>query len=73
MQQLDYWFEVHPEGFYKFLESSDHPAHKNGDSWTEELGMSGHEFRTAFDKIGIHYKSKSDFDQSVDKFQGLFY
>lgn len=73
MQQLDYWFESHPEGFYKFLEPSDHPAYKEGDSWTEELGMSRHEFRTAFDKIGIRYMSKSDFDQAVDKFQGLFY
>ncbi|WP_162050165.1 hypothetical protein [Fluviibacter phosphoraccumulans] len=73
MQQLDYWFENHPEGFYKFLEPSDHPAYKIGDSWTEELGMSRHEFRTAFDKIGIRYKSKSDFDRADDKFQGLFY
>jgi hypothetical protein len=73
MQQLDYWFENHPEGFYKFLEPSDHPAYKNGDSWTEELGMSRHEFRTAFDKIGIRYKSKSDFDRADDKFHGLFY
>ena len=73
MQQLDYWFEGHPEGFYKFLEPSDHPAYKDGDSWTEELGMTRHEFRTAFDKIGIRYKSKSDFDQAVDKFQGQFY
>jgi len=73
MQQLDYWFEGHPEGFYKFLEPSDHPAYKDGDSWTEELGMSRHEFRTAFDKIGIRYKSKSEFDQALDKFQGLFY
>jgi hypothetical protein len=73
MQQLDYWFEGHPEGYYKFLMPSDHPAYKEGDSWTEELGMSRHEFRTAFDKIGIRYKSKSDFDQSLDKFQGLFY
>src|SRR5574343_635224 len=73
MQQLDYWFEGHPEGFYKFLEPSDHPAYKDGDSWTEELGMSRHEFRTAFDKIGIRYKSKSEFDKAVDKFQGKFY
>ena len=73
MQQLDYWFEGHPEGFYKFLEPSDHPAYKDGDSWTEEMGMTRHEFRTAFDKIGIRYKSKSDFDQAVDKFQGQFY
>lgn len=73
MQQLDYWFENHPEGFYKFLLPSDHPAYKAGDSWTEELGMSKDEFRTAFDKIGIRYKSKSEFDKTDDKFQGLFY
>ena len=73
MQQLDYWFEGHPEGFYKFLMPSDHPAYKIGDSWTEELGMSKDEFRTAFDKIGIRYKSKSEFDQAADKFQGKFY
>ena len=73
MQQLDYWFEGHPEGYYKFLMPSDHPAYKIGDSWTEELGMSKDEFRTAFDKIGIRYKSKSEFDQAVDKYQGRFY
>ena len=73
MQQLDYWFEGHPEGYYKFLMPSDHPAYKVGDSWTEELGMSKDEFRTAFDKIGIRYKSKSEFDQAVDKFQDKFY
>ncbi len=73
MQQLDYWFENHSEGFYKFLLPSDHPAYKIGDSWTEELGMSVDEFRTAFDKIGIRYKSKSEFDKAVDKFQGKFY
>ena len=73
MQQLDYWFEGHPEGYYKFLMPSDHPAYKIGDSWTEELGMSKDEFRTAFDKIGIRYKSKSEFDKAVDKFQGKFY
>ena len=73
MQQLDYWFENHPEGFYKFLLPSEHPAYKAGDSWTEELGMSVDEFRTAFDKIGHRYKSKSEFDKTEDKFQGKFY
>ena len=73
MQQLDYWFENHPEGFYKFLLPSEHPAYKDGDSWTEELGMSVDEFRTAFDKIGHRYKSKSEFDKAENKFQGKFY
>ena len=73
MQQLDYWFERHPTGFWKFLEPSTHQKYRAGDSWVEELGMSHDEFRTAFDRIGIRYKSKSLFDQAADKFQGKFY
>lgn len=73
MQQLDYWFERCPEGFWKFLEPSGHRSYKQGDSWVEELGMSADEFRTAFDKIGIRHKSKGQFDQTQDKFKGKFY
>lgn len=73
MQQLDYWFERYPDGFYKFLEGSDHPKYVAGQSWSEEIGISSTEFRTAFDKIGIRWKSKTEFEQSEDKFQGQFY
>lgn len=73
MQQLDYWFERYPDGFYKFMEPSEHPRYKAGESWCEELGMSADEFRTAFDKIGTRHKSKSLFEQAEDKFQGKFY
>ena len=73
MQQLDYWFERHTDGFYKFMEPSEHPRYRPGESWCEELGMSADEFRTAFDKIGIRYRSKSQFEQATDKFQGKFY
>lgn len=73
MQQLDYWFERYPDGFYKFMEPSEHPRYKTGESWCEELAISADEFRTAFDKIGTRYKSKSQFEQSTDKFQGKFY
>lgn len=74
MQQLDYWFERHPDGFWKFLEASpNHERYKLGDSWLEETGMSVAEFRTAFDKIGHRYKSKSEFDKSEDKFHGRYY
>src|SRR5438045_500336 len=74
MQQLDYWFEKYPQGFYKFLESCpDQYAYKQGDSWTEELGISADEFRTAFDQIGVRYKSKKEFDAAADKFQGKYY
>lgn len=73
MQQLDYWFARYPEGFYKFLEPSDHTKYVPGQSWQEELGISLTEFRTAFDRIGIRWKSKTEFEGAQDKFQGKFY
>lgn len=73
MQQLDYWFERKPTGFYKFLEPCPHQFYRAGESWVEELGLSAVEFRTTFDRFGIRYKSKSEFDASPDKFQGKFY
>lgn len=73
MQQLDYWFDRYPNGFYKFQSPTEHPQYKPEQSWTEELGFSKDEFRTAFDKIGIRYKSKSEYRASEDTFQGKFY
>lgn len=74
MQQLDYWFERYPNGFYKFQDAApDHPAYKTGESWAEELGFSPAEFRTAFDKIGVRHKSKKDFVASAEPFEGKFY
>jgi len=39
--------------FYKFIEkpSSSHELYRNGDSWTEELGFTKYEFRTAYKKL----------------------
>lgn len=73
MQQLDYWFERFPDGYWKFLEPSSHSKYRLGDSWIEELGMSAEEFRTAFDRLGIRHKSKGIFDEAQDKFQRKFY
>ncbi|QMI49705.1 hypothetical protein [Burkholderia sp. MBR-1] len=75
MQQLDYWFERYPNGFYKYLEPAHgQAAYKEGESWHEELGFSAAEFRTAFDNIGVRYKSRTEHrDASGDKFQGKFY
>jgi hypothetical protein len=74
MQQLDYWFERYPDGFYKFLKPAErNSAYKQGDSWTEELGFSEAEFRTAFDKIGVRYESKTEYFKAEDKFQGKYY
>lgn len=73
MQQLDYWFERDPSGFYKFLEPSEHPKYVSGQSWQEEIGVSVAEFRTAFDRIGTRWKSKTEFEQATDKFKGKLY
>ena len=77
MQQLDYWFEKKPGGFYKFLEPCENnELYKTGDSWPEELGFSKYEFKTAFEKIGVAYKSKNEFKKAMEKgdpFQGKFY
>lgn len=68
-QQLDFHFVKKPDGFYKFLEPCKHQAYKMGDSWIEELGFSVKEFRNAFDKIGIRYSSKNQFDNANYKFR----
>jgi uncharacterized protein YodC (DUF2158 family) len=75
MQQLDYWINIQAgKKFYKFLEPCDNQrAYKPGDSWTEELGMSADEFKTAFGQIGVSYKSKAQYDAAPDKFQGKYY
>lgn len=74
MQQLDYWFERYPDGFYKFQDAAPgHPQYEDGKSWTEELGFTLTEFRGAFDRIGVRHKSKSDWTNAADKFQGKFY
>jgi hypothetical protein len=73
MQQLDFWFEQKPDGFYKFMSPCDHSFYKEGDSWVEELGMSIDQFRTNFERIGVRYSSKKNFDAAEDKFQGMYY
>ncbi|MDL2284752.1 hypothetical protein LJC19_06395 [Oxalobacter sp. OttesenSCG-928-P03] len=74
MQQLDYWFIRYPDGFYKFLEPRPKASlYRSGQSWCEELGLSKNEFRSAFDRIGHRWLSKSQFDEAKDKFQGKFY
>lgn len=77
MQQLEYWFSGHVDGFYKFLMPCEHERYIEGDSWTEELNYSKTEFKTAFGKIGVPYRSKKQFNEVVasgeDPFQGKMY
>jgi hypothetical protein len=74
MQQLDYWFNKYPDGFYKFMSPCQgHPKYKKGQSWQEELCFTKDEFRTAFDRIAIRYLSKTEYDKAEDKFNEKFY
>jgi hypothetical protein len=79
--RLEYWakrptLKNRPQfhnGFYKFIEPCDHPLYKEGDSFTEELGIARTTFTKAFDKFGIRYKSKTAFLKAQDKFHGKLY
>ena len=74
-EQLEFWSAKYPDGFYKFMTkpTSPHRLYKEGDSFEEEIGFSPDEFRTAFDNIGVRYKSKTEFNNAPDKFQGKYY
>jgi len=71
--RLEYWFAKKKDQFYKFIEPCQHPCFRQGDSWQEELGFSKKVFRTAFDKIGIRYPSKTAFENEVEPFKGRFF
>lgn len=71
--RLEYWFSKKKSEFYKFIEPCDHPLCREGDTWKEELGFSKKVFRTAFDKIGIRYKSKTEFEKESDPFKGKLF
>lgn len=74
MVQLEYWFsKTNGKTFYKFLETCNHPSYIPGDGWLEEIGFSKKEFKNAFSKIGITYASKKEYDESKDKFEGMYY
>lgn len=71
--RLEYWFSKKADQFYKFIEPCDHPCYREGDSWCEELGFSRPVFRTAFDKIGMRYISKTAFEKESNPFKGKLF
>lgn len=74
MCQLEYWFKkTASKPFYKFLSPCEDMHYHIGDSWTEELGFTKAEFRTAFHKIGKVYKTKKAYKESNDPFEGKLY
>lgn len=58
LQQIIYRWDGNP--FYKFKSKCKHELYKSGDSWTEELGFSEHEFDTALSKISTKVNRNSD-------------
>jgi hypothetical protein len=61
LSRLEYWSDRHPEGFYKFQAPAPrHSRYRKGDSWIEETGLTLDEQRTAFDRFGIRYRSKTE-------------
>lgn len=73
LNKLLYWFEKYQDGFYKFMEPCNHKLYRQGDSWTEEMGMARRTFTRAFDLIGVRYKSKALFQAQEDPFQGKLF
>lgn len=79
MQQIEYWMERSPKRtFYKFAAppSTEQYRYKVGQSWVEELGISQNEFTSAFDQIGVRYRSKREYNAAKlagDEFQGKYY
>jgi len=54
LQQIQYWWvRTDCLPFYKFNEPCDHPFYHTGDSWTEELGFTRSNLRTARQRIAI--------------------
>jgi len=76
-QQLDFWFKRKKKlKFYKFIQPCEHYRHRDGDSWSAELGISADTFARCFRKIGIAYKSLSLYRQAVQNntvFRGYAY
>lgn len=73
IHHIEYWFKRKPDGFYKFSEPCNHRLYREGDSWSEALGIHRKTFNRFFDLIGVRYKSKSAFLSSKNKFQGKLY
>lgn len=71
--QLEYWFSIYPDGFYKFLEPCDNRDYREMNSWSEEVKCHRTTFNRVFDTFGIRYKSKTTFLKSPDVFKGKMY
>ena len=74
--QLEFWFNTRDnEPFYKYLAPAPEgtAGYRDGDSWTEELGISPAVFRKAFRRIGTVYSSKTAYMQESEPFRDKYY
>jgi len=61
LQQVIYrWVHHGRTPFYKFNEPCQHPAYRDGDSWSEELGFTRRELETARNKIAAYTQGDLD-------------
>lgn len=75
MAQLEYWFGLKPDSFYKFMTPAkvEESGYTKGDSWIEEMGMSKNKIDNALKPICTHYKSFTEYKNEADKFKGKYY
>lgn len=79
MAQLEYWFAwKNGDSFYKFFAPPEkkNPYYIVGDSWTEELGITYNEVKSAYAQIGVGYTSQKQYEEAKaegDEFVGKYY
>ena len=68
LQQISYWWHTsNRKPFYKFRAPCEHEKYREGDSWTEEMGMTIYEFDGALKTIGAKITkgdSKAELEQA---------
>ena len=70
---LEEMFELFPKGFPRHGNPSRDQENLYGSSWTEELNLTKYFVKKAFNEIGVHYKSREEYEQAKNKFQGKYY
>lgn len=69
LNQMMYWAKRQGNGFYKFVSPCSHELYIEGDSWTEELKLTKHEFYGAIKKIGFKRgKSSNEIESEKDAY-----
>lgn len=66
-------FEAYPKGFWKFTSPCRNLLYKAGESWCEELGMTRKVIWQLKKSLITHYKSKTAYKNSPDKFAGKMF